>query len=228
MLELDLNPQKHLRQQKRYLNASPYPHCIIDGMWPEEFLNEILQEWPSTEHGSWRNVRNDNVFRNRNAQQPTFPPSVKRAFSSLDSPKFRAQLEELTGYENLIIDPRFGAGAGMHHDLDGAYLGVHTDAQWNSPIGYRVINIFLYLNPEWKPENGGELVLWDASTKEPVTAIPPLFNRTVVMVANRKALHEVLPVSGMVRRSLALYYYVEPPPDEANKEGVIWHYLRNS
>ncbi len=112
----------------------------------------------------------------------------------------------------------------MHHDFSGAYLTVHQDALWNKELElYRVVNLFLYLNKEWEPENDGELVLWDSSTKKRTLFIPPIFNRIVIFTTDKDALHEVLPVKNTERKSLAFYYYISDHPDSGNtKARLTW------
>ena len=73
----------------------------------------------------------------------------------------------------------------------GHFLNPHLD---NSHDGeqknYRVLNLLYYVSPDWKPEFGGNLELWDESVKKPVE-IPSLFNRLVLMSTNDKSWHSV-------------------------------------
>lgn len=207
--------------QEKYSDAFPYPHCIIDGMCPIESLDKILEEWPNTNHRSWQKIRNQKMIRNRNNRFATYPSSVKELFSYFGSPEVIKKLEELTGFQNLILDSeKFGAG--MHHDFPGAYLTVHQDALFTGKL-YRVVNLFLYLNKGWEKKNSGELVLWDALTNKPTICIPPLFNRIVIFTTDKDALHEVLPTNNSERKSLAFYYYIQNHPDpESHKSSLTW------
>ena len=66
----------------------------------------------------------------------------------------------------------------------------HRDRFKKNP--HRVISIVLYLNESWKPNDGGELVLYDDKLQE-IIKIPPVFNR--VAVFKSEMIHEVLPCS---------------------------------
>ena len=35
------------QEQKRYTNANPFPHIVIDNFFDENILNEILKEFPT-------------------------------------------------------------------------------------------------------------------------------------------------------------------------------------
>ncbi len=63
--------------QEKYLDASPYPYCVIDGMCPNYSLDKILEEWPAVNHESWKRVRNEKMIRNTNNRFDTYPPSTQ-------------------------------------------------------------------------------------------------------------------------------------------------------
>jgi hypothetical protein len=206
-----------------YSKASPWPHCVIDGLWPDEFLNEMIREWPEAGDQSWRRYGNT-PGRYRNHTPSTFPPSVREAISCLDSPEVKGQVEELIGVSDLFLDPNCYLLEGMHLNVPGANLGLHRDSLWNEKVqGYRVANFLLYLNPEWEDGNGGELTLWDPLTKTETACVPPLFNRSIIMSVDEDAIHGVWPIKNLARRSLAIWYYVlSPPTDKNTKSGPCY------
>jgi hypothetical protein len=98
--------------------------------------------------------------------------------------------------------------------LDGGYLKVHTDAP-EQPLLHlqRRINVILFLNRDWSSAWGGQLELWDAAMTRCVERIEPRFNRMVVfdaLGANHGHPDPVTAPPDVLRRSLALYYYVSP------------------
>jgi hypothetical protein len=210
---------------EQYSSAAPFPHCVIDGMWPDEFLNKMIREWPDNKDECWYQASDFESSRFRNPNPSTFPPHVKAAYDYLGTPEFRTQLGELTGYSDLFLDPTCDLLEGMHYNCHGSGLGLHQDCLWNEKVqGYRVVNFFIYLNPEWKEENSGELSLYDVSKRETAVTIPPLFNRTVIMNVGSDSLHYVPPVNNMQRKSLALYYYTRNCPGPKNaKDGIRWY-----
>ena len=70
----------------------------------------------------------------------------------------------------------------------GGCFPVHYDNP--GPPSRRAVTLLLYLNPGWKPEDGGELVLMPFLQPEVVLA--PLHGRAVFFLADRVA-HRVLP-----------------------------------
>ena len=219
MLKLDVSKEA----QEEYSQASPWPHCVIDGMWPDDLLNDMAQEWPNHDHPSWHKVsgfRQDNlVNKYRNYTPSTFPPVTERMFSYLRSPEASDQVGKVVGHRNLVADPstKFYLMEGMHLNGPGSALDLHRDGLWNPGIQqYRVVNLIIYLNPEWKEKDGGELILWDAATKKQAVSISPRFNRMVISAANDDAVHHVQPIHNRDRKSLAVWYYTSYPPTPKN------------
>jgi hypothetical protein len=92
----------------------------------------------------------------------------------------------------------------------GHFLNPHID---NSHDGerqnYRVLNLLYYITPDWPPENGGNLELWDEKVRERVE-IPSLFNRLVLMATNDKSFHSVNEVKAVTPRRCISNYYFSP------------------
>ncbi len=218
-MKLDL-----MQDTQRYSQADPFPHTVIDGLWPDELLNEILQEWPDLEDSSWRKVGPDFETKYRNDNPDTFPPSFQRFFSHMDSPEFIEQLEKLSGYSGLMRNPECDLLCGMHVEVPGGFLATHTDPLWSEGCQcYRVMNVLVYLNPDWTEGDGGELVLWSAPEGtdkhvdlQEVASVPPLFNRTVIMNCNEDTWHQVKPVQNHDRRGIATWFYLAESPGPRN------------
>lgn len=72
----------------------------------------------------------------------------------------------------------------------GAFYKTHRDRFKTQP--HRVISVVLYLNPKWKPEHGGELVIHkEGKQKTDSIFIEPVYNRLALFKS--ELLHEVLP-----------------------------------
>eukprot|EP01001_Neometanema_parovale_P007573 NODE_3873_length_1151_cov_48.459144_g3686_i0.p1 GENE.NODE_3873_length_1151_cov_48.459144_g3686_i0~~NODE_3873_length_1151_cov_48.459144_g3686_i0.p1 ORF type:complete len:340 (+),score=49.49 NODE_3873_length_1151_cov_48.459144_g3686_i0:99-1118(+) len=67
----------------------------------------------------------------------------------------------------------------------------------------RIITTILYLNPNWKTEDGGVLEICPADG--PTTKIEPLFNRLIVFWSDRRVPHQVLPTSN-TRYTVTVWY----------------------
>jgi len=124
-----------------------------------------------------------------------------------------AKVADLTGIRDAVGDPHLYAG-GISAMERGHFLNPHID---NSHDGdrqnYRVLNLLYYITPDWKPENGGNLELWDEKVRNRVE-IPSLFNRLVLMATNDKSFHSVNEVKpDLPRRCISNYYFSPHSPN---------------
>jgi len=214
-LKLNVEPSP-LRE--RYVSAQPFPHIVIDNLFPDETLDTILAEFPRPEEIEWAAF--DNATEKKLGYKYTSPLGGKlRDFLwEMSSPPVLQFLEALTGIEGLIPDPYFG-GAGPHQILPGGFLKIHSDFNWHPLMKLdRRLNLLVYLNKDWKEEYGGHLELWDRDMTQCEQKILPVFNRTVVFSTTDFSFHgHPTPLScppGRSRKSVSFYYYTNGRPDE--------------
>ena len=73
------------------------------------------------------------------------------------------------------------------------------------------MNVIVYLNEDWREEYNGALELWSRDMKHAVQRIAPLWNRCVIFNTDADSWHghpdPLTTPDGVLRRSLALYYY---------------------
>ncbi|NVJ62445.1 MAG: 2OG-Fe(II) oxygenase [Gammaproteobacteria bacterium] len=100
------------------------------------------------------------------------------------------------------------------HYAEGDFYKKHLDAFKGNTN--RVLSVVLYLNPNWLPENGGELVLYDQQDSV-ITKLSPSFG-TLVVFLSEDFPHEVLPaqrdrfsVAGWFRVNASSAGKVDPP-----------------
>ncbi|MCB1644382.1 MAG: 2OG-Fe(II) oxygenase [Pseudomonadales bacterium] len=74
----------------------------------------------------------------------------------------------------------------------GAYYKRHRDAF----VGERnrLVTTILYLNQNWQPEDGGQLLVWSENGTDPLFRVEPVFG-TLVMFLSELFPHEVLPAN---------------------------------
>jgi len=75
------------------------------------------------------------------------------------------------------------------HYAPGDYYKRHVDAFKGEQN--RKITIILYLNPGWQCELGGELIVYDGDSQNPLIKISPTFGKMVVFISDEFP-HEVL------------------------------------
>jgi hypothetical protein len=207
---------------ERYKSADPYPHIVIDGLFPKEVLKAVLGEISDF------TVPNEKSFyasvnKRRQSDADRLPPATRRLIEALNSAAFLKFLERVTGVEGLLPDP-YLEGGGVHQIGPGGFLKIHTDFNWHEHLSvHRRINILLYLNEEWQDDWNGHLELWDESVSERRQKIAPLFNRMVIFSTTDSSYHghpEPLACpDGVVRNSIAMYYYTSARPAGETKFG---------
>jgi hypothetical protein len=215
-MELHLSPDG---LAERYRAAEPFPHIVLDGLFPDADLGRVLAEFPAPGETEW--VRFDSPTEKKlgfHHEKSAIGPAVRDFLYRMNSWEMLAFLERLTGIDGLIPDPYFGGG-GLHQIEPGGFLKVHADFNWHPKLRLdRRLNMLIYLNRDWREEYGGHLELWDRTMTACVRSILPVFNRTVVFSTTDHSYHgHPQPLRcppGMIRRSVSLYYYTSGRPAE--------------
>jgi len=88
----------------------------------------------------------------------------------------------------------------------GAFYQKHRDAFRGSPG--RKLSTVLYLNPNWDPVAGGELVLYDEAGEGELLRLAPECGRLVIFLSEDFP-HEVLPAT-QLRQSIAGWFRIKP------------------
>lgn len=195
---------------RRFAEAEPFPHLIIDNFLRSEAITSIHDEVRAT--GANVDASNDITQKKKIActDWEQFGELTYRLIAYFNSASFIRPLEAITGLHGLLVDPWL-EGGGIHLTSRGGYLKMHTDFNWNAKLRVdRRINILLYLNKDWQPHWRGELVIAREGEDSQV-AIEPIFNRLVIFNTNDTTLHghphplEFPP--DYPRASIAMYYY---------------------
>jgi 2OG-Fe(II) oxygenase superfamily len=215
---------------RRYRNAQPYPHIVIDGFLQPAIIEHIIGNFPSME-------QMPTIFREPMSYKGQLSdidgkwPRFSGIFAALQSKPFRDLLTEITAIEDLQEDTIL-AGGGLHQSPKSGFLDIHVDANFHpdNKTLHRRLNILIYANPSWRPQWGGQLQLWSNENNKPKGiqhSIDPMSNRAVIFSTTRTSWHGVTPITcpeDKARRSLALYYYTKTRPGEElyKDSSVIW------
>jgi hypothetical protein len=202
----------------RYVSAEPFPHVAIDGLFPDEVLAGVLEEFPRPGDIPWVQFDSPTEKKLGYSYRSQVGPRLEDFLFRMNSAPVLEFLETLTGIEGLIPDPYYG-GAGPHQIEPGGFLKVHADFNWHPKLHLdRRLNLLVYLNRDWDEEFGGHLELWDREMTRAVERILPVFNRTVVFSTTDFSFHgHPTPLAcppGRTRKSVSLYYYTNGRPDE--------------
>ena len=199
-----------------YKNTDPFNFIAIDDFLNynniENCLNDVRKlETPKADYvffdGSWE--------LNKYAFQNNLGEHLLDTFKYLNSNEFIDYLEKLTGITGIVRNELNLRGAGVHRITKNGFLKAHTDfnTYYSEKLGRldRRINLLLYLNPNWKDEYNGHLLLCDMHNKKINYKISPLLNRCVIFNTTKSSLHghpEPLNVpDNICRESIAVYYY---------------------
>jgi Rps23 Pro-64 3,4-dihydroxylase Tpa1-like proline 4-hydroxylase len=214
-VDLQLAPSSF---QESYAAAEPFPHAVLDGLFPERELEEVLSDFPGPDEPIWR--RFDNAEEKKlgyDHRTSAVGERIGRFMDFMNSWRLLEFLEKLTSIDGLIPDPYFGGG-GPHQILPGGFLKVHADFNWHPTLKLdRRLNVLVYLNRDWREEFGGHLELWDRSMSRCVRRILPVFNRTVVFSTTDFSFHghphALACPPGRSRKSVSFYYYSVGRPE---------------
>lgn len=204
-------------QRQKYLNNLPFPHLIINNLFDNALLEDVLQDVTTLDHPIAKNFYGS-VKKFATPDPQVMGPTAQRFLLDLCSARFCLFLEALTGIEGVIPDPHF-EGGGVHEMAREGFLKMHTDFNWNDQLKLdRRLNMLIYLNHDWQDSWGGHLELWDSNMKNQFVKVSPAFNTTVIFSTTDYSYHG-LPnplecPEDRYRRSLALYYYSNGRPRE--------------
>jgi Rps23 Pro-64 3,4-dihydroxylase Tpa1-like proline 4-hydroxylase/glycosyltransferase involved in cell wall biosynthesis len=220
-----------------YQSSLPFPHTVIDNFLPEWMAKKIVEEFKTYEDwghdpSKYSSQHQINKFFSPWSLEKgisTVPDTTKFLLQYMNSAEVLRKLENLTGIQNLIPDPNY-LGGGMHRIDSGGKLSVHADYMVNEVTkNFRRINVLIYFNPEWDPEWGGGLQLWEEDMSKMSKEIQPLFNRAVIFNTGEKTYHghphPLKTPEGISRYSIALYYYTEEREGydrETSFKGAQW------
>lgn len=198
------------RLRSEWQGSAPVAHFVVDDLVPEAAALELAAAFPDPgtlmQRRSWRERKRVGV------EVKAYAPIVREfLYAFQEAPVCRA-VEAITGVAGLEADPSLYA-SGISTMLPGDFLNPHLD---NSHDGdnrlYRALNVLFYASPDWQPESGGNLEVWDADVRTPTT-ITSRFNRLVVMATHRTSWHSVGRVLGDAPRlCVSNYYFSAQPP----------------
>ena len=207
--------------------GQPFPNIVLDNFLPPVLANLALHAFPPIDSDVWRFAGNEHTARKGvvaygeyQCKELQFSPEAMAVFYFLMGCPMIKYLEALTGIAGLVPDPHFVEG-GFHVVGTGGRLGIHADFSHHARTGLeRRLNLLLYLNPDWCPEYGGELGLYDEQLNR-VVKVEPVHNRAVIFATSDSSYHgHPEPMSApdtFLRRSIALYYYTLPRAERARR-----------
>ena len=209
---------------KRFAEAQPFPHLVIEDFFAPDFCREICAQFPPFEEAAA--INEDGVVGQKATQEKVreLGPAYVELDDLVQSAEFLALVGNLTGIQNLCYDPWY-FGGGTHDNRHGQDLDPHIDFNYH-PITrqHRRLNLIVYLNEAWDEAWGGSLQLHRDPRREraedEVVTVQPTLNRCVIFETSERSWHGFerigLPEDKrhLSRRSFALYFYTKNRPTE--------------
>ena len=200
-----------------YFDA-PFKHIVIDDCFDSDLAAACLSSFPDIHDESWEHANDLDIeikYRTTWKSEFDIPENVVDVVRIMNSAMFLQAMSSRLGIEKLIPDPYF-TGGGLNVTARSGLLDVHVDGNYHDATGLnRRVNALLYLNPNWKPEWGGEFGIYDSDGQNCVKKVAPLFNRLVIFDSHDHSFHGLPdPLNfpeGEFRRSVILYYYTKEP-----------------
>ncbi len=179
----------------------------IDNLLPPDIAEKIYKAFPPAEEMRLLDSFREKKYTSKSMEK--FNPLISDITFAFQDEKVINKIAELTRIANPVGDPHLYAG-GISAMGKGHFLNPHLDNSHDyEQKNYRVLNLLYYVTPAWKPENGGNLELWNTDVTKAVE-IPSLFNRLVLMATNDKSWHSVNEVKPNGLRCCVSNYYFSP------------------
>ena len=199
-------------------------YCAVDELLPQDIAKQIADAFPPPANMRLLDSVREKKYTSKSLDQ--FDPLIADITFAFQDKRVIEKVAELTEIKDAVGDPHLYAGGISAMEL-GHFLQPHID---NSHDGeqknYRVLNLLYYITPDWSPENGGNLELWDESVTHPIE-IPSLFNRLVLMSTNDKSWHSVNEVkTSGTRRCISNYYFSPHSPNGYETTHVTYFMAR--
>jgi hypothetical protein len=212
--------------KEKFHHMDPYPHMMIDGFFPSQVLNQILDDFSDERKQNWIKWYTKNEGKETSKGISGTSLVTQMFMCWLNSAEFIDQVKLLTGIDDLVPDPMF-FGSGLHDMFRDGWLNLHADYIQHPVLPLRRrINLLIYINHDWDSGWGGELVLQDPVNTNRRASYPPLFNRTVIFPTTTETLHGVpeplrCPVD-QSRKLISIYYWSPIVSNQRATSPVIW------
>lgn len=212
----------------RFATAKPFRHLVWDDCLTPAAREAVLEAFPEPTWPTWNRGKEE-----QNAFQPkkltcdniqAIPPPLDQLIAELNSGPVVRWLEKITGIDNLVADPHL-FGGGLHSTGPGGLLVPHIDFHFGqNPQLHRRLNLLLYMNEGWLPENQGALELWNQDKDVVEREVLPELGRMVLFQTDADSMHGFSKaVEGRYRNSIAMYYYsIQPPARYSGDTETHW------
>jgi hypothetical protein len=205
---------------EKYAKAKPFPHLLMQNLFPERMLDALVAEMPSMNGSKWVEENDRRLMKYNLRSAVDLGETGYQMAAFLNSAGFLYLLSEITGIWNLLPDP-YLQGAGYHMIPKGGHFAIHADRNTAYETGLtRRLALLIYLNKNWKHEYGGQLELWSTDATRCEVVVEPNFNNTILFEITDQNFHGVPATvdcpDGRARCSFVVYYHTAAVNDGKN------------
>ena len=224
LLTIDITSSDLIAKQRAaFCSNEPFEHIVIDGLFNEQLLSLVEEEFPSNGANGLKNVSGKHESTYRSKAAADLGPAGQVYFNLVNGNAFVSYLSAITGIPNMIADHTL-LGGGLHETRRGGWFAVHRDFNFHhETMLTKALVLLTYLNRDWKPEYCGALELWDGERNQRIKKVEPVFGRSILFRHSDRSFHghptPLAPPPGRTRRSLASYYYMN---DQAKYRRFSW------
>jgi Rps23 Pro-64 3,4-dihydroxylase Tpa1-like proline 4-hydroxylase len=209
---MNISSRVHIDSYQDSFHSSEFKHVVVDNFLSYDEAKGLETEIQNLDDNILRNYTHFNAKVRSSIGREGLGQKVLQTIDYFQSEEFLEQLRNLTGDKHIIADPELAQGGALSY-LNGHFVNLHTD---NVTHPQRLnhltsLTLLLYLSEDWKDEYKGNLELRNKDNSENVATISPLFNRLVIMEANKDSIHglpeKLTCPKGVTRKALVLWYY---------------------
>lgn len=209
----------------QYQSNKPLQHIYFDNLFDEPFLNKVLDEFEKNDYFDDSFNDNNQRLKRTLSDYSRFEENSKKLINYLHSVEFLKFIQQLTGIKEMLVPDPYLMGGGYHETKRNGFLKLHIDFSKHYKTNLdRRVNVILFLNKNWQPNYGGNLVLGSDERK---VEIEPFFNRLAIFNTTPNSIHgQPDPVTcpeDMSRKSIALYYYSNGRPESEKNRLILDH-----
>ena len=141
---INLDSMKNI-EANSYNESFPFPHAVIDNFVRDDIAESIYNNFPSINDDIWFEYNNPLEKKFLADDIRKFPDILASTIHVLQSQNFLAELEQISGIQNLMSDP-YLHGGGLHLITKGDKLGMHLDYSIHPKLKLaRRMNLIIYM-----------------------------------------------------------------------------------
>ena len=225
--------EKFKKALSKFNSIKPFPYVVVDDFLSLNLAKKIEKNFPNHSDKKLWSYKNYCEIKKATDNWNMFPPEAYQLLSILNSHDFLETIKKKIKLKNLY--PDYGLnGGGFHIMGEKGKLNPHLDYIIHPKLNLmRKFNLIVFFNLKWKPNNGGELCLYEKNPhnkKLPgklVKKIKPKFNRAILFDTSLSSWHGVNEVKNMTRKSMAVYYLINKKPKTEKRYKALYSPLKN-